>query len=164
MLALMGGAQWPRLSLGRFSLQNSDLKLSACSGGSFQVPRNALWSESSAEVLPGPSTQLKVMLGPVEARPVKGHRAGKFDAACAEACASHLPRQDSEVVGLVSSNRVDEVHDAAKRHPQRRIINKKGGPSRWDGNQPADPMAILVAVVAHIEKFVIVILIAVKNC
>ncbi len=50
----------------------------------------------------------------------------------------------------------------AKRHPQRRIINKKGGPSRRDENQPADPMAILVAVIAHIKKFVIVIRVAVK--
>jgi hypothetical protein len=73
-----------------------------------------------------------------------------------------LAMQDSEVVGLVSSNQVDEVHDAAKRHPQRRIINKKGGPSLQEGNLPADPMAILVAVVAHIKKKFIVILVAVK--
>ncbi len=49
-----------------------------------------------------------------------------------------------------------------KRHPQRRIINKKGGPSCRDGNQPADPMAILVAVVAHIKEFVTIILVALK--
>ncbi len=113
-------------------------------------------------IMPGPSTQSKVWLGPGKAQPVEGHQAAKFNAACAETCTSHLPRQDSEVVGLVSSNQVDEVHDVAKRHPQRRIINKKGSPSRWGGNQPADPMAILVAVVAHIKEFVIVILVAVK--
>jgi hypothetical protein len=113
-------------------------------------------------VMPGSSIQLKVRLVPGEARSFKSHRATKFDAACAEACASHLPRQDSEVVGLVSSNQVDEVHDRAKRHPKRRIMNKKGGPSRQDGNQPADPMAILVAVVAHIKKISSFILVAVK--
>ncbi len=41
-------------------------------------------------------------------------------------------------------------------------MNKKGGPSRQDGNQPADPMAILVAVVAHIKKISSFILVAVK--
>ncbi len=113
-------------------------------------------------VMPGPITQLNVRLGPGKTRPVEGHWVAKFDAACAEACASHLPRQNSEVVGLVSSDQVDEVHHAAKHHPQGRIINNKGGPSRRDGNQPADPMAILVAVVVHIKKNFIVILVAVK--
>ncbi len=104
-------------------------------------------------VMPGLSTQLNVRFGPGKAQPAEGHRAAKFDAACAEACASHLPCQDSEVVGLVSSDQVDEVHDAAKRHPQRRIINKMGGPSHRNGNQPADPMAILLAVVATSKNF-----------